>query len=204
VQKNGNGSAPQKLALLVMFALVLFCVGAVTPASASVTYNLTFSEECVQYCGSFTGTGTLTISPFPPMSGSGSSYYDVGGTGTDGTLSLNITLSNGIGVGSTTFTFNTASSGNSGLGSACAAQFNYPTPSFNSITCDLTSNSGGATLDITSNSSASLSAPGVSQGLALTSALAPAVTPEPSTLLLWGTGLLALGGIFRKKLGVVL
>lgn len=28
------------------------------------------------------------------------------------------------------------------------------------------------------------------------------LAPEPSTLLLWGTGLLALGAIFRKKAGV--
>jgi hypothetical protein len=199
VQKTGNGSTLRKLAFLVIFSLVLFCACAVTPASASVTYILTLSANG----GSYSGSGTLTASPFPPTTGSGSKFYDVGGTGGDGTLSLNITLSNGSG---TTFTFSTASSGNSGLGSACSAQLNYPTPSLNSISCDLASNSGGAgtsggaTLDIYDNSGGAVlvGTGSTYNGLSMTSALAP----EPSTLLLWGTGLLALGAIFRKKVGV--
>jgi hypothetical protein len=198
VQTKGNGSAPRKLFLLVMFALVLFCVGAVTPARASVTYDITVTPNS----GSWSGSGTFTVSPNP--SPTGNTLYDVAGTGSDaegtvtGTLSVNLVLTNS----SNTLTFSTAGAS----GTACTIEFSHGVPD-NDLQCiSLVSTTGakgvagGGTLtfDYTSGQLYVGSA-STYNGVTLAYAL---VTPEPSTLLLWGTGLLALGAVFRKKLGV--
>lgn len=185
-------SASRKLALLVMSVAVFAIFSLSVPAAQATetSYQLTLTET---YGGAtYSGTaGSIIIAQAPGGSGSTQDYTFGGANGstdsftTGDLLSLSFTLANGD-------VFNATG--------GCNVQFNSTTlnglfgcsfPTVNGISV----NSFGTT-------SYGLNIPGGSAGGTVRIGPGVAVTPEPSTFILWGTGLLVLGAIFRKKLGV--
>ena len=187
MQNRRNGSVSRKLTLLVISVAVLavFSLAAVPSAKASVTYQLKLTDPGNS---TYSGTGSFTLNQTPSNSSS-TQDYTFGGSNTfpsGDLLSLSLTIDN--------VTFNA---------SGCNLQFNSGTLN-NIYGCSFTA-SGSNPPNINNiqlgATGYSLNANPNNSGTSGT-VTASLVTPEPSTLLLWGTGLLALGAIFRKKLGV--
>lgn len=184
--RRSSASPKRTLLLMSLAALAVFSPVAVPSAQASAT---TFDLTLTPYNGSlYGGTGTLTLNQSPSLTNP-SEFYTIGGTDS---LALTVTID------SVTFT---------ATGSGCTAE--YTDGTLDSLYgCSFSSTNSQDSLSTLSlyGSSGSYQGTiaGASDGGSITiSAVSdpPPVAPEPSTWVLWGTGLLAFCLLLRKKVG---
>jgi len=176
----------RKLSFRVMSLAVLAAcsLAAIPSAQANAT---TYSLTLIPYNGSlYGGTGTLTLNPSPSTSNPDEVYT------INGQDSLTLTLV----IDSVTFT---------ATGPGCTGE--YTDGTLDSLWgCSFTSSNSKDSLNSVNLSGSS----GTYQGdfgnvsnsgsISIGAGLDPPVAPEPSTFILWGTGLLAFGVILRKKM----
>jgi len=168
-----------------------------TNPGALITQLLNTSGLCGGNCAISSGYMTLT-SGVETSGGSGTYTFGAGGTIdiyggiaslgiANGTLLLSATFSSGstLVAGASTGVF----SGNLNLASIT---LNPALGAYNF--------SGGSTAAITVDLSGTCSGGGPCQGSITTAGVSMQTTPEPASLSLLGTGLLAVGGVLRKKL----
>jgi hypothetical protein len=196
----GGGSSKLTLFVVSVVVLVLFCFAAVPSAKATVTtYSVTITGGSGGGCASG-NTGLLTINSTTDtleLTSSGGCYF--GTVGYDSGASTCNQTANCSTLGSLAagqYGFNDPSGDTSNAGacttaSSCSVaatnenfQLIIPSGGFASGTTDINLASVGNT-----GRSVSFDDPVL-------------VTPEPVSFLLFGSGLLVLGAIFRKKLGL--
>ena len=195
--RNRRGSVLRKLTLLAISVPVFAVFSLAVPsAQASETeYQITLAETYAYPAGptttTYSGTGSIIIAQAPGGSGSTQDYTFGGASGsTDGyttgdLISLSFTLNDGA-------IFNATG--------GCNVDFNGTT--LNSIfNCSFPAEIG-MTINSFGTTSYGLNIPGGSAGGTVSIGPGVAIAPEPSTWILWGTGLLAFGVILRKKVGV--
>jgi hypothetical protein len=180
-------SASPKHTLLLMSLAVLAVFSAVTAPSAQASAT-TFDLTLTPYNGSlYGGTGTLTLNQSPSFTNP-SEFYTIGGTDS---LALTVTID------SVTFT---------ATGSGCTAE--YTDGTLDSLyNCSFSSTNSQDSLSniglYGSSGGYQGTIAGASDGGSITISAAsdpPPVAPEPSTWVLWGTGLLGIAIVMRKRL----
>lgn len=182
--------------MMSVAVLALFCFAAVPSAKASdtiVTYSVTLTGGTGD-CAS--GTGTLTIDSTADTieltSSSGCFFggvgYDSGPTGagacgtdcTDlATRAAGTVIFNGAGIGACSTPTKCAS------GASYTFQLEIPSGGIGGADAIVSGSNGGPNSPIVVDFDKAV-----------------LVTPEPSTLLLFGSGMLVLAGVFRKRLGL--
>jgi hypothetical protein len=194
-------------------ALALFCLTA--PSAKAQTYIVTITGG-TGTCLSDTGTtGTLTLNTTSDtliFTAAGDCYFGANGTGATATPDFGASTCGGsncstLPASGVTYTFSnqTGAGGSKNNAGACngtsstdcsieADTFNFTLNVPTAVNGGFTSTSHSDALAIGGNSSDHLVSVQFDDAT---------LAPEPSSYLLFGSGLLALGAIFRKKLGSV-
>jgi hypothetical protein len=180
----------------VLLAALMTAGIAGTSAYANTVYEFTLTPTS----GTISGTVLLTLDAPIPTTPNGSfsvNPNDTDSANTAKVLSLLVTMSDGA-------TYNLAQGGGSAdadfhNNSAGTILFDGLDYSEAGVLPSL--NLGGMTYNFSSNGNSA--PPGGASGNIIFDGLAPAAaTPEPSSLILLGTGLLGVGGFARRKFGI--
>jgi hypothetical protein len=216
--QNASGGGSSKLTLFVVsvVVLVLFCFAAVPPARASTTsYNVTFVSGGIGSGCASGDTGTITINSttdsleFTSSSGTGCYFGEV----TTGTPVAGTTVTTYDAGPTTQCTGNCSDLATLGAGddiTFMGANVGACSPSSKCSTSEtgfdyiLMISSLGFTAATSASPDIIVSGSNGGSNTPLKVAFddPTLVTPEPVSFLLFGSGLLVLGAIFRKKLGL--
>lgn len=194
-----------RLAGLFVGVLMLICLAAAPSASAQ-TYTVHITGGSGTGGGCASGTGTLTVGPGNSLefTSTGGCYFGAVGSNVGAATQCltNCTELNGVPgslTANSTITFQGSNVGGCSTTTNCSVSHN--TEGFNFFI----SSNGFFTTSSSGDNKLTLGSTGQGSGFS------PAtvefddvvlVTPEPASFLLFGTGLLGLGMILRKKLGL--
>ena len=212
-----NGSGSSKLTLLAMFVAVLGLFLFTTPSAKAQTYSVTITGGSAGGCSAKGAAGTLVISgdtlEFTSTSdcyfgnimqdGNGfdsgpSNCTNAATTPPPGLSCTTLSIAN---VGSNEYTFTDTSRDVDNAG-ACTSSTNCSSADVNE-NFTLTVHDANCATSGSAVCNLALGTVGGNTAVDVQFDDAELVTPEPASYLLFGSGLLGLGAIFRKKLGRV-
>jgi hypothetical protein len=200
---NKTGSSKMSLIGICMGMLLLLCI-AVAPSASAQTYTVNITGGSGPTSGCSSGTGTLTIGPGNSLEFTSTNGCYFGAVGYEaGPATQCLTNCSDLSTlpSGTTITFQGSNVGACSANATADCSVSHSTEGFNleisSAGFLTTSSSGDDELVLGSTGQVGgFKPPTVEFDDAVL------VTPEPASYLLFGSGLLALGGIFRKKLGL--